>query len=199
MSGTLTLGNANENKLSKIGDYAFANCLSLSGKLKIYGVNGLDLSGSGTFADCNGLNSVEIFNDSIKTIGNGIFNGCSKIENIRLPKTITNIGANAFSNCTSLTQINIPQQTIAIGTEAFSGCSSLKAIHINDKIETIGDSAFENCYSLASKITFPTTVKSIADKLVHSLKGESPITSILSPTIIFLNDVFPVNAPLAIP
>ena len=164
MSGTLTLGNANENKLSKIGDYAFANCLSLSGKLKIYGVNGLDLSGSGTFADCNGLNSVEIFNDSIKTIGNGIFNGCSKIENIRLPKTITNIGANAFSNCTSLTQINIPQQTIAIGTEAFSGCSSLKAIHINDKIETIGDSAFENCYSLASKITFPTTVKSIGSK-----------------------------------
>ncbi|MDD6145418.1 MAG: leucine-rich repeat protein, partial [Mycoplasmataceae bacterium] len=82
MSGTLTLGNANENKLLKIGTAAFANCSNLSGKLEIYGANGLDLSGSRIFVNCSGLNSVEIFNDSIKTIGNGIFNGCSKIEKI---------------------------------------------------------------------------------------------------------------------
>ena len=164
MSGTLTLGNANENKLLKIGTAAFANCSNLSGKLEIYGANGLDLSGARTFVNCSGLNSVEIFNDSIKTIGNGIFNGCSKIEKIRLPKTITNIEANAFSDCTSLTQINIPQETIAIGNNAFIGCSSLKAVDMNDKIETIGDSAFENCYSLSSKITFPTTIQSIGTK-----------------------------------
>lgn len=53
------------------------------------------------------------------------FSGCSSLEEIILPSSLTQIKKNAFLGCSSLTQITIPYSVNLIKSDAFSGCSSL--------------------------------------------------------------------------
>ena len=74
--------------------------------------------------------------DSVTSIGNGAFNGCSGLTSITIPDSVTSIGGSAFQGCAGLTSIIIPDSVITIGEGAFSGCSSLESI----TIPFVGDS-----------------------------------------------------------
>ena len=74
--------------------------------------------------------------------------------NTIIPNTIISIGEYAFLGCTSLTSIEIPNSVKSIGNSAFYGCSSLTSITIPNSVTIIGESAFEGCTSLTS-ITLP--------------------------------------------
>ena len=86
--------------------------------------------------------------DSVNSIDNWAFHGCSKLTNVVIGNSVTYIGDMAFENCSELTNVVIGNSVTYIGDWAFEDCSSLTTITIPDGITYIGDMAFENCTSL---------------------------------------------------
>ncbi len=85
--------------------------------------------------------------DSVTSIGDYAFYGCSSLTAITIPDSVTSIGWNAFDSCSSLTAITIPDSVTSIGWNAFDSCSSLTAITIPDSVTSIDVSAFYGCSS----------------------------------------------------
>ncbi len=100
--------------------------------------------------------------DSVTSIGNYAFYGCSSLTNITIPDSVTSIGDNTFYNCSSLTNIAVPNGVTSIGSYAFSGCSGLTSIAVPDGVISLGDHAFSRCSGLTS-ITIPNSVTNIKD------------------------------------
>ena len=67
-----------------------------------------------------------------------------------IPNSVTTIGDGAFDGCTSLTSVTIGDSVTTIGYEAFYFCESLTSVIIPDSVTTIGDAAFYECRSLTS-------------------------------------------------
>ena len=77
------------------------------------------------FADCSALAGEFNFPDCTGNNGGGSwFNGCSKIESVKLPQ-ITMIPGSSFSGCSSLTNVVFSESLDTIQSSAFSGCASL--------------------------------------------------------------------------
>ena len=115
--------------------------------------------GSGAFARCSSLTSIEIPN-SVTAIGDDAFNYCNSLTSIEMPNSVTAIGDRAFTACTGLTSIEIPNSVRSIGEKAFTACTGLTSITIPNSVTYIEDYAFMDCYSLTS-ITIPDSVTTI--------------------------------------
>ena len=115
--------------------------------------------GDYAFLGCSSLTSVTI-PDSVTNIGEWAFSGCSSLTSVTIPDSVTSIGDSAFYNCSSLTSVTIPDGVTSIEGSAFSGCSSLTSVTIPDSVTSIGESAFFDCSSLTS-VTIPDSVTSI--------------------------------------
>ena len=182
--------------VTRIGEYAFSHCSTLTGITIPDGVKSI---GSSAFNGCDALTNITIpdsvtvidehvFNscDALKniTIGNGMksighhmFSGCSALTNITIPNSVKSIGVGAFSYCTSLTSIDIPDSVTEIGEYAFSVCTSLANIVIPDSVTKIDKYTFSDCSALVS-ITIPDSVTTIGSR---AFEGCSSITSITIP------------------
>ena len=88
--------------------------------------------------------------------------GCSSAATgeIVIPNSVMSIGEYAFYGCTGLTAITIPDSVTSIGEYAFYGCTGLTSITIPNSVTWIGDCAFSYCTGLTS-ITIPNSVTSI--------------------------------------
>lgn len=86
--------------------------------------------------------------DSVTSISNGAFSGCSSLTSVTLPNGLKSIGHYAFQDCNSLTSITIPNSVTSIGDSAFSGCSNLTSITIPNSVTSIGGNAFDGCNKL---------------------------------------------------
>ena len=145
---SVTIGDS----VTAIGCYAFAYCSSLTEfKGKFASEDGRCLIVDGvlnSFAPA-GLTEYTI-PDSVTTIGDGAFYGCSSLTSITIPDSVTSIVDWAFSGCSSLTSVTIPDSVTTIGYDAFYYCSSLTSVTIGDSVATIGNGAFRDCSSLTS-------------------------------------------------
>ena len=101
------------------------------------------------FNGCTGLTSITI-PGSVTSIGSGAFSGCTGLTGVTIPDSITSISSSAFSGCTGLTSVTIPYGVISIESSAFRDCSGLTSVIIPDSVTTIGNYAFFGCSALAS-------------------------------------------------
>ena len=63
--------------------------------------------------------------DSIHSIGDHAFDGCSSLLHVALPHFLTSIESNTFSNCTLLSTVTIPRSVRGIAPTAFRNCPEL--------------------------------------------------------------------------
>lgn len=101
------------------------------------------------FYGCTSLQSIVIPN-SVTEIGVRAFSGCTSLQSIVIPDSVTQIGELAFSDCSSVQSIIIPDSVTRIEGGAFCNCTSLQSIKIPDSVTQIGESAFSRCSSLQS-------------------------------------------------
>ena len=77
-----------------------------------------------------------------------MIDGTIATGNIKIPNSVTSIGEWAFAGCSSLTAIEIPTSVTSIENWAFAGCNNLTAIEIPTSVTSIGLGAFEECDNL---------------------------------------------------
>ena len=147
--------NGETYSVTSIGEYAFANCSSLT---SVEIPNSVTSIGYLAFTSCSSLTSVEIPN-SVTSIGDAAFESCSSLTSVVIGNGVTSIGNSAFAYCSSLTSVEIPNSVTSIGNSAFASCSSLTSVVIGNGVTSIGDVAFRNCSSLTSIVVAPNNAK----------------------------------------
>ena len=153
------------DSVTSISDYAFQYCRSLT-NLRIDTNNpNYSSSDDGKILYNKGKTKLIAYPsatgdvtipDSVTSIGNYAFSGCSSLTSVTIPDSVTSIGYYAFQSCSSLTSVTIPDSVTSIGSSTFQSCSSLTSVTIPDSVTSIGDSAFYWCSSLTS-VTFKNT------------------------------------------
>ena len=113
------------NSVTSIENYAFSGCYDLT-SIVIE-------SGNTVYDSRNNCNAI------IETATNTLIAGC---QNTIIPNSVTSIGERAFSGCTGLTSITIPNSVTSIGIRAFAYCSSLTSVTIPNSVTSIGGDAF---------------------------------------------------------
>lgn len=168
-----------------VGDYAFYNCALLGapeildegGNVVARGVlqlgEGIESIGSRAFYGCSGLESL-VIPDSVTALGVRVFNKCISLKNVTVGTGLTAIGEYMFYNCASLESVVISDGVTDIGKYAFRGCESLKNITFGRNVATIGDFAFLGCTSLKS-VVLPDSVTDIGN---YAFRGLTSATSI---------------------
>ena len=143
--------------IKTIGDNAFKDCKNIA-KMDL-STTSLTTVGSSAFSGCTGLEELKL-PDSVTEINYSAFYGCSKLAKFDFPKKLTYIGQSAFTNCTSLPKAELSDTIKAIGSSAFSGCTALVAVTLPKDLVSIDEYTFYNCASL-TKIAIPNSVKTI--------------------------------------
>ena len=101
-----------------------------------------------------------IIPNTVTSIGNYAFEGCSSLPYITIPNSVTSIGKGSFNACSSLISITIPNSVTSVGTGAFYDCSGLTSMTIPNSVTRLRKNTFYNCYSLDTihvEITTPPT------------------------------------------
>ena len=140
--------------------------------------------------------------NTVTSIGEYAFSGCTNLTSITIPDTVTHIGYNAFDNTgyyndsanwskgvlyinnhfikakTSVVAENILREgTVTIAGGAFEDCIGLTTLIIPNSVTSLGAFAFEDCTSLTS-ITIPKSVTNIGN---GAFFGCSSLTAITIP------------------
>lgn len=157
------------NGISKISDYAFQYCYTLT---KIVIPDSVVSIGESAFNQCYSLTTIsggtniktignyaftnthislkKIFNSmtNVESIGNGAFGGCTLDESFKIPNSLKTIGILAFSNCRLNGSIDMSETSVTtIGNGAFSGTIIDKVI-LSPFINNIVLNPFYGCRNL---------------------------------------------------
>lgn len=84
----------------------------------------------------------------LSSIGMYAFSGCTSLESIVIPGSITSVGVSAFRNCSSLKNVEYYGNNNSVSIEAFYGCSSLESVRLSARLNAIQSRAFAGCSSL---------------------------------------------------
>lgn len=123
--------------------------------------------------------------DGIETIEDYAFYFCQEMNNINIPRTVTNVGYAVFAGCNSLTTISVATDNSTFDSR--NNCNAIiktatntltngcKNTTIPNTVTEIGRSAFEDCHSLTA-IQIPTSVTRIGEHAFEICIGLTYIT-----------------------
>ncbi len=162
------------------------------------------VAGIGTCTDSDIIIPSTYMNLPVTIIGKYAFRGCTTLNSISIPNSITTVYRNSFDDCTSLqknkynnayyignennpylilieaasdniSSCNINSNTKIIAGYVFAEIESLKSVNIPYGVTHIGDLAFEDCESLNS-ISIPNSVISIGEEAFRACTSFTNIT-----------------------
>ena len=136
--------------------------------------NSVTSIGDDAFSGCSGLTSVTIPN-SVTSIGEEAFVSCTGLTSVTIGNSVTSIGESAFYGCTGLTSVTIPNSVTSIGGSAFSGCSGLTSVTIGNSITSIGMSAFYRCTGLTSITCEAITPPTLGSDVFYTVDKSIPL------------------------
>jgi len=146
------------NNVTTIGDYAFADCSSLTG---ITIPDNITNIGIGSFSGCSRLTGVAI-SGTVASIGVGAFGFCSSLMSITVNATnafYSNEAGVLFDKsqttllqypCGKVGSYAISNSVTSIEVGSFASCSGLTNVTIPDSVTSIGGLAFQGCTSLTN-------------------------------------------------
>ena len=146
------------NSVTSIGNYAFSDCSGLEKITVDRGNKRYDSWGNCNSIIETGTNTLivgcknSVIPNSVTSIGDCAFYGCSGLTELTLPNSVRSIGDGAFSGCSGLTELTLPNSVTRIGDCAFYGCTGLTELILPNSVSSIGDIAFTYCSGL-EKIT----------------------------------------------
>lgn len=133
-TGITRLGRSALSYFDEIDTITLPNTLTSIGPYSIC----IDNGGNGTW-------DTLILPDSVVTIEESAFRGCSALHNITIPSSVITIGDGAFANCFHLEEITIPGSISVINERMFSSCANLKKVTLEEGVTAIREWAFNGC------------------------------------------------------
>lgn len=83
-------------------------------------------------------------NNKLKHINDSAFEQCTKITDIHLPETVLTIGQRAFSGCTNVENLSLNYGLTEIKAEAFSYIKKITEIYIPQTVTLLSSTAFSS-------------------------------------------------------
>lgn len=131
-----------------------------SGVERIEIPNGVERIGPFAFANTH-IQDMVIPN-SVSEIGRSAFEGCSRLEIIKLPENLITLEAYTFKNCSSLVDIIFSDRLHIIKSGVFSGNISIKEMELPYGLLELSSGVFSGCKNLTD-LYVPFTVVRIND------------------------------------
>lgn len=155
-----------------IGKDAFRAAGYKASKLTVTLEKGITIIGDSAFGSTN-IYELNI-PDSVKTIGEGAFSGCSKLQKVTMGDSVTKIGAHAFAVCEELTSIRLSDNITEIPESMLYICPKITKVALPAKTKSIGKAAFCHCENL-TEITMPSGVTEIGPTAFASTRIRSVV------------------------
>ena len=109
------------------------------------------------FSDCP-YESISL-PDSVKELGNCLFENSKALEKVKLPSGITELPPYLFSGCSALTKVTMPNALTSLSEGLFKNCSALTEIPFRAGVTSLPESVFEGCSSVKSLVIPPTVTR----------------------------------------
>lgn len=165
-----------DSKCTRIGEYAFAECLDLEDIILPEGLLSL---GEGAFRECRSIRRLEV-PARVTSLPKEMCLRCVSLESIRLPRGLVKVGSFALAGCESLAEVDLPAGLKEIGSNAFTGDVSLKEIVIPAGVRSLESYAFAGCRELR-RIVFPARRDMIGELMLsdcpvlEEIEARSPV------------------------
>ena len=126
--------------LKTIESRAFYNCKKLKKVVILKNVTKINNS---AFYDCKSVNSLTIDANKNLQIGKAVFNNLTNLKKLTAPTVAV---SEMFNGCTKLNTLTIPKKVKTIAEKEFLNCPKLKTVTIPKTVKTIGKKAFGYTY-----------------------------------------------------
>jgi hypothetical protein len=115
------------------------------------------------------------FSDEVERIPKYLCCAIKSMKNVTIPNSVTSIGDAAFAGCSNLTNLTIPKSVTSIGDYAFNGCSGLTSVTWNAKNCITSSSPFNGSSSI-TQFVFGEEVERIPAHLCYYMRALTSVS-----------------------